>query len=71
VESAPSANTRLPAPLAVLAPPNPCLVTAFAEEQERNCRAQDCGFGNLGTLYAMRPKTCGPSWAASKTVNQK
>ncbi len=41
-----AANTGLPAPVATLLPPNPCLVTAFAEEQRRKCRAQDCGFGN-------------------------
>ena len=42
----PSYNTGLPAPVATLLPPNPCLVTAFAEEQKRKCRAQDGGFGN-------------------------
>ena len=50
VPSATSANTGLPAPFASLTPPNPCLVTAFAEEQRRKCRAQDCGFGNPETL---------------------
>jgi len=42
-EDCTSYNTRLPAPLAALAPPNPCPVTAFAEEQERKCRARAAG----------------------------
>ena len=47
-----SYNTGLPAPFAALTSPNPCPVTAFAEEQRRKCRAQDGGFGNPETLSA-------------------
>lgn len=45
-----SPNTGLPASFAALTSPNPCPVPAFAEEQRRKCRAQDCGFGNPETL---------------------
>ena len=41
-------NTGLPAPVALLLPPNPCLVTAFAEEQKRKCRARAAGSATRG-----------------------
>ena len=55
-QNATSANTGLPASVALLLPPNPCPVTAFAEKQRRKCRAQGGGFGNPGALYESRQK---------------
>ena len=54
-EGAPSANTRLPAPVATLLPPNPCAVTPFAKSGQTSRRPG--GFGNLGTLGERQSNT--------------
>jgi len=53
----------LPASFATLTTPNPCPVTAFAEEQRRKCRALGGGFGNAKryTKGSQRQKR-GHSW---------